>query len=154
MSRVSKTGASVLLGVDGLFLGALLFIAVSVKADHVKRLSDWPDAGGGPGALLPWAAAGAVAFAALLCRLRSPVPPLLLLAGAIGLTAFALRRMADAGAFFGSGRYGNVAHILALAWILHLVLAIAALGKGIRPARFVALQAAFGAGLAALVYPA
>jgi hypothetical protein len=156
------TGASILLGVDGLFLGALLFIAMSVRSGHVKWLRSlgvagpgWPDVGGGPGAVLPWAAAGATALAFVLCR--RPVPPIapfLAALGAVGATAVALRRMADAGASFGSGRYGTVSHVLAGVLVLHLLGAMVALGRGARPARFLALQALYAAGLAALVYPA
>lgn len=161
MSSESRaTGASILLAVDGLFLGALLFIAVSVKSGHLKWLRSlgvlgpgWPDAGGGPGAVLPWAAAGATALAALLCR--RPVPPIapyFAALGAVACTAIALRRMSDAGAWFGSGRYGTVAHVLAAVAIVHVLGAMVAIGR--RPARFLLLQAAYAAGLAALVYPA
>ena len=154
------TGASILLGVDGLFLGALLFIAMSVKSGHLKWLKTlgaggpgWPDAGGVPGALAPWAAAGATALAFLLCR--RPVPPIapfFAALGAITCTAIALRRMSDAGAWFGSGRYGTVAHVLAAVLLAHLLGAMVAMGK--RPARFLLLQTVYAAGLAALVYPA
>ena len=142
-------------------LGALLFIAVSVRTAHVEWLRGqgaggpgWPDAGGGPGALLPWAAVGAVALAVLFCRLPSPVPPLLAAAGAIACTAAALRKMEDSGAFFGSGKYGTVAHVLAAVLIAHLLGAMVALGKGARPERFLALQGIFAGGLATFVYPA
>jgi xanthosine utilization system XapX-like protein len=114
----------------------------------------WPDAGGVPGALVTWIAAGAVALAAALCRLRPPIPPLVALAGAVGCTLLALDRMAASGAFFGSGRYGTVAYALATCLVAHLVGAMVALGKGARPARFLALQALYAAGLAAFVYPA
>jgi hypothetical protein len=62
--------------------------------------------------------------------------------------------MAATGAAFGSGRYGTLAHALALVWVIHLAGAVVALGRGVRPARFLALQAAYGVGLAALVFPA
>ena len=59
------------------------------------------------------------------------------------------------GAVFGSGRlYGTLATILAVVWIAHLLGAAVALARGTRPALFLALQAAFGMGLAALVLPA
>ena len=162
MSGVNRTGQSILLGVDGLFLGSLLFIAVSVRSAHIQRLRDlgvggpgWPDTGGAPGALLPWAAAGMGALAALLVRLRSPVPPLLALLGAIGLTAAVLYRIQETGAFFGhDSKYGTVVHALAAIWIAHLLGAMVALAKRTNPARFLVLQALYGAGLAALVYPA
>ncbi len=161
MSAATRAGALVLLAVDGLFLGALLFIHVSSRHGYVTRLRDlgvmapgWPDVGGGPGAVLPWAAAGAVVLAAALARLRPPVPPLILVAAAIGLTGLALHRMASTGAVFGSGRlYGTLATILAVVWITHLLGAAVGLGRGARPARFLGLQAAFGVGLAALVFP-
>lgn len=163
MSAVTRaTGASILLAVDGLFLGSLLFIHASVKHDYVASLRQWgvggpgwPDAGGGPGAVLPWAAAAAIALAAVLLRLRvPPLPPFFLAAGAIACTALALRRMADTGAAFGSGRlYGTLAHILAFVWIAHLLGAMVAIGRGAKDWRFLALQAAYGVGLAALVFP-
>ena len=160
MSAVTRAGASILLAVDGLFLGALLFIHLSARRDHVERLRDlgveapgWPDAGGGPGAALPWAAAAAVALAAILLRLRvPPLAPLFAIVTAIACTVLALRRMADSGAAFGVGSYGTLATILALVWIAHLVGAMVALGRGRKPWRFVALQAAQGVGLAALVF--
>jgi len=162
VSAATRAGASILLAVDGLFLGALLFLHVSSRQGYLTRLRDlgvpapgWPDVGGGPGAVLPWAAATAVALAAALSRLRSPVPPLFLVATAIGFTGLALRRMAATGAVFGSCRlYGTLATILAVVWIAHLLGAIAALGRGARPARFLGLQTAFGVGLATLVFPA
>ena len=58
------------------------------------------------------------------------------------------------GAAFGFGRYGTLAWVLACVWILHLLGAMVALGCGARVPRFLALQAAFGVALAALVYPA
>jgi len=162
VSAATRAGALVLLAVDGIFLGALLFIHVSSRHGYLTRLRDlgvaapgWPDVGGGPGAALPWAAAAAVALAAALCRFRSPVPPLFLVATAIGLTGLALRRIAATGAVFGSGRlYGTLVTILAVVWIAHLLGAAVALGRGARPARFLGLQAAFGIGLAVLVFPA
>jgi hypothetical protein len=162
VSGVTRTGASILLAVDGLFLGAMLFIAVSARNAHVRGLRalgiggpGWPDSGGAPGALLPWAAAGAVALAAALCRLRPPTPPLFAAAGAVGCTLLALRRIDASGAVFGHGnKYGTITHALAVLLILHLVGAMAAIGKGARPWRFLALQALYAAGLAALVYPA
>lgn len=154
-------GASILLAVDGLFLGALLFIHVSSRNGYLTRMRElgvaapgWPDVGGGPGAALPWAAAGAVALAAALSKFRAPLAPLLLVAAAIGLTVLSLDRMAKTGAVFGSGRlYGTLATILAVCWIAHLVGAIVALGRGKHAGRFLALQAAFGIGLATVVFP-
>jgi hypothetical protein len=160
-AETRAVGASILLAVDGLFLGALLFIHVSARNGYVSRLRDlgvdgpgWPDAGGAPGAALPWAAAAAVTLAAILLRLRlPPVAPLFGIAAAIACTVLALRRMADTGATFGSGRYGTLATVLALVWIAHLAGATVALGRGKSPWRFVALQAIYGIGLAALVFP-
>lgn len=160
-AETRAAGASILLAVDGLFLGSLLFIHVSARHDYVARLRDlgvggpgWPDAGGGPGAALPWAAAGAVALAAVLLRLRvPPLAPFFVIAAAIACTALALRRMADSGAAFGVGRYGTLATILAFVWIAHLLGAMVALGRGVKGWRFLALQAAYGIGLAALVFP-
>ncbi|HEX5137290.1 MAG TPA: hypothetical protein VFY93_09975 [Planctomycetota bacterium] len=162
MSKDTRaTGALIVLAVDGIFLGSLLYIRVAAERQYVDLMRGlgvegraWPDAGGAPGALFPWAAAGAAALAALLARLRSPVPPLLPLAAAILLTAVALVRMEETGAAFRVGRYGTIATILAWIWILHLLGAMAALARGARVARFLALQAAFGVGLAALVFPA
>ncbi len=158
-AETRAAGASILLAVDGLFLGALLYIHVSARSGYLawmKKLGvanpGWPDAGGGPGAALPWAAAGAVVLAALLCRLRSPLAPLLPLVTAIACTTVALDRVARTGAAFGVGRYGTLATILALVWIAHLLGAMVALARGARSRRFMALQAAFGVGLAALVY--
>lgn len=156
------TGASILLAVDGLFLGALLFIDFAAKRQYLAGMRNlgvanpaWPDSGGAPGAALPWAAAGAIALAAILLRLRlPPYPPLFLAAGAILCTALALSQMMDTGAAFGGGsRYGTITTILACVWIAHLLGAIVALGRGARGSRFLALQAAFGTGLAALVFP-
>jgi hypothetical protein len=155
------TGALVLLGVDGLFLGALLFIRLAAERQYVGMMRGlgvdgpaWPDAGGAPGALLPWTAAAAAALAAALARLRSPLAPLIPLATAILCTAVVLSRMAATGAAFGVGRYGTLAWVLACVWILHLLGAMAALGCHARASPFLALQAAFGVALAALVYPA
>jgi hypothetical protein len=155
------TGALVLLAVDGLFLGALLFIRVAAERQYVKLVRGlgvegpaWPDAGGAPGAALPWAAAALVALAAVAARLRSPLPPLLPLAAAVLSTAVVLSRMAATGAAFGVGRYGTLAWVLGSVFILHLVGAMVALAMRVRVERFLVLQAAFGAGLAALVYPA
>ncbi len=160
-TETRATGALVLLGVDALFLGALLFIRVATERQYVDLMRGlgvedpaWPDAGGAPGALFPWAAAACAALAAGLARLRSPVPPLLPLAAAILLTAAALSRTAATGAAFGVGRYGTLASVLAWIWILHLLGALAALGKGVRVGNFLALQAAYGVGLATLVFPA
>jgi hypothetical protein len=155
------TGALVLLAVDGLFLGSLLFIRVAAERQHVDLMRGlgvegpaWPDAGGAPGALLPWVAAGLAALSAILARLRSPLPPLIPLATAILLTAVALSRMAATGAAFGVGRYGTLAWVLGCVWILHLLGAMVALARGSRVRPFLALQAAYGVGLAALVFPA
>jgi hypothetical protein len=160
-TETRATGALVLLGVDALFLGALLYIRVATERQYVDLVRGlgvvgraWPDAGGAPGALLPWAAASLVALAAVLARMRSPVPPLLPLAAAILCTAAALSRMAETGAAFGVGRYGTLAAVLSWIWILHLLGAIVALGRGARVGRFLLLQAAYGVGLAALVFPA
>jgi hypothetical protein len=154
-------GAWVFLAVDGLFLGALLFIRLATERQYVRMMRGlgvegpaWPDAGGAPGALLPWAAACAAVLAAILARLRPPLPPLIPLATAILCTAVALSRMASTGAAFGVGRYGTLAWALGCAWILHLLGAMVALARGARVGRFLVLQAAFGVGLAALVYPA
>jgi len=153
-----STGASIMLAVDGLFLAALLFIDFSSKRQHLELLRKlgvgapaWPDAGAPPGPLLPWAAA-ATLLAAILLRIRvPPLPPFFLLAGAILATAFALSEMAGTGAT--AGRYGVLTMALALFWIAHLLGAMVALGRGVRCRNFVALQAAFGIGLAALVFP-
>ncbi|MFI5403873.1 MAG: hypothetical protein ACHQ1G_13125, partial [Planctomycetota bacterium] len=115
----------------------------------------WRVGGGGGGPALPWAAAGAVALAAVLSKLRAPLAPLLLVAAAIGCTVLSLDRMAATGAVFGNGRlYATLATILAVVWIAHLLGAIVALGRGKDAGRFLALQTAFGIGLAALVFPA
>jgi hypothetical protein len=152
------TGALALLAVDALFLGSLLFIRVTAERQYLERMRgfgaespSWPDAGGAPGALLPWAAAAAAALAALLARRRSPVPPLIALAAAIACTAAVLLRMEAA---FGTGPYGTFAWTLAFVWIGHLGGAAVALALRARVARFLALQAIYGAGLAALAYPA
>jgi len=155
-------GASILFAVDALFLGALLFIDGAAKRQYLAGMRNlgvgnpsWPDAGGAPGAALPWAAALLVALAALLLRLRVPPhPPFFLAALATLFTALALSRVEATGAAFGIGRYGTLVHVLAVVWIAHLLGAMVALARGVRSWRFLTLQALFGVGLAALVYPA
>lgn len=153
------TGAWVLLGVDALFLGALLFIRVAAERQYLDLMRGlgvpdpgWPDAGGAPGAALPWAAAALVALAAALARFRSPVPPLFPLAAAAITTALVLSRMEATGATFRVGRYGTLAWVLAMVFIAHLLGAMVALARGARIGPFLVLQAAYAAGLAALVY--
>lgn len=148
-------GASLLLAVDGLFLGALLYIHWHVS----HAASPWPDAGGPGGANLALAAAVAVILAAVLCRPRvPPIAPFFSVSAAILLAALALRAADRADVWFGVGRYGTLLHMLTWTWIVHLLGAAIALGSsaarrqppGIN--RFVALQALFGVVLAWRVF--
>jgi len=156
-SETRSFGATLALVADALFLGALLFIHVSIR----RGSGAWPDIGVRPPAALPLLSAAAAILAAALLWLRAhPIAPLLALVAAIELIAWALHETAKSGAAFGAGRYGTIVFALSLIWAAHLAGLAAALGLRLArggvhsgtTCRFAALQACFGVLLATLVF--
>jgi hypothetical protein len=148
-------GRTLLLAVDQLFLGSLLFIHWDVR----RAAPAWPDAGGLGGAELAFAAAAAAVLAALLCRTRlPPLAPFFALAAAVLFAALALRAAGARGVGFGVGRYGTLLFAFTWIWIGHLLGAMIALGRrasrGEPPGigRFVACVAIFGVVLSTWVF--
>ena len=109
-TEVRSLGVTLLLLVDGLFLGALLFAYVHVRSG----LDAWPDVLSPVPPLLPSLALACCLLAAVAPK--SPLLPLLLLAAAAGLTFPVYREAAYRG-----GRYGFVVFLVTLLLLLHQI---------------------------------
>ncbi len=112
-AEVRSFGLTLLLVVDGLFVGTLLLAYLHVRGG----LPAWPDVAAPVPPLLPALAMGACLLAALAPRVaRTPMLPLLLLAAAAACTFPAYREAASRG-----GRYGLVVLLVSALLLLHQV---------------------------------